>query len=243
MWKDISLLTQGEKISNEDLLQFQVSLNRKLSHSLSHIRNDQIISLKADKINVGTLTGITITGNTITGNTITGNTINGGTINGATINGGLINVETDINVGKTLKLNNSTDGTTAQLGSVRVALGGGNTIEAMYTAKSITSLGGGLWSVTSIPSYSVFATSSVFYGNVNIQGNLSGVSAVSDGSHSHSASTNIVSSHDHGIPNGTRLAVVDSSNNIIGSYVFGQAGTHSHTVTVDSAGSHTHIIS
>lgn len=50
MWKDVSFLTQDENISSEDLLQFQIALNRKLSHALSYVRNNQIINIEANKI-------------------------------------------------------------------------------------------------------------------------------------------------------------------------------------------------
>ena len=50
MWTDIKFETMGENLSSEDLLQFQMALNRKLSHVLSHIKDAQIIDISADKI-------------------------------------------------------------------------------------------------------------------------------------------------------------------------------------------------
>ncbi|WP_337101994.1 hypothetical protein [Paenibacillus sp. YIM B09110] len=43
------------------------------------------------------------------------------------------------------------------------------------------------------------------------------------------ASTGSAGGHNHAIPAGTRLAVVDASNNIIGHYIWSVAASHTHT--------------
>ena len=50
MWKDVNFLPNADDLTKEDLLQFQIALNRRLSHVLSHIKSNQIINLEANKI-------------------------------------------------------------------------------------------------------------------------------------------------------------------------------------------------
>jgi uncharacterized protein YrrD len=52
LWKNISLSPNANEreLTQEELLQFQIALNRRLAHALSHIRNNQIINLEANKI-------------------------------------------------------------------------------------------------------------------------------------------------------------------------------------------------
>lgn len=71
---------------------------------------------------------------------------------------------------------------------------------------------------------------------------LAGLKTVTVSGHSHSGSTDTDGSHNHGITPGLRLAVVDESNNIIGSVEFVQSGSHSHSVSTGSAGSHYHTV-
>lgn len=56
MWTNISFYPDKEEITQEDLLQFQIALNRRLAHALSYIRDNQILNIDASKIlNVDTI--------------------------------------------------------------------------------------------------------------------------------------------------------------------------------------------
>lgn len=66
MWSDIKFDFQGQQVSPEELLQFQVALNRRLAHVLANIKDDQIISVDASKIlNVDTIFSETIVTETL----------------------------------------------------------------------------------------------------------------------------------------------------------------------------------
>lgn len=50
MWKDVAILPKGENVTSEEMLEYQVALNRRLAHLLKHIRSNQITGLEANKI-------------------------------------------------------------------------------------------------------------------------------------------------------------------------------------------------
>ena len=66
MWKDVNFLPSADDLTKEDLLQFQVALNRRLTHVLANIKNNQILSVDASKIlNVDTIFSQTIVTETL----------------------------------------------------------------------------------------------------------------------------------------------------------------------------------
>lgn len=50
MWNDIKFDFQNKEVTQEELLQFQFNLNRRLAHVLANIKNSQIINIEANKI-------------------------------------------------------------------------------------------------------------------------------------------------------------------------------------------------
>jgi hypothetical protein len=79
LFKDIKFTGLNENVTKEDLMQFQAQMNRVLNHSFNYIKNNQIISIEADKINANELSAISANLGTITAGNITGVTIDIGT--------------------------------------------------------------------------------------------------------------------------------------------------------------------
>jgi hypothetical protein len=50
MWTGVNFANNERELTQEELLQFQIALNRRLAHALSHIRNNQILNIEANKI-------------------------------------------------------------------------------------------------------------------------------------------------------------------------------------------------
>ncbi len=178
------------------------------------ITNAKIKDLSANKITAGTITA-TISMNSPN---INGGVITGSEINGAIINGGKINVQTDINVGDNVYLGSQdsvvekgiyfyNNSTTGNLCNIKLNSDGSLTIQsfqALYLGE-----GGG----TQI---------ALEEGKVKLNGSVQGLES-SRWNQPH---------HNHGIPPGTRLAIVNSSNEIIGSVSFAESGgfTHWHDI-------------
>lgn len=178
------------------------------------ITNSKIKNLSADKITAGNI--IATIG--INSPNINGGTISGTTINGATINGGVINVQTDVNVGDNIYVGSQNsvvekgiyfynNSTTGNMCNIKLNSDGSLTIQsfqALYLGE-----GGG----TQI---------ALEEGMVKLNGSVQGLES----------SQWRQPDHNHGIPPGTRLAIVNSSNEIIGSVTFAESGgfVHRHDI-------------
>jgi len=264
MWPGIKFSSIGEQVTKDDLLQFQTSLNRQLDHTLRHVRSSQILNLEANKITTAEAKITSAQIDTINANqinvtelsaisanlgTVTAGTINGLSINGAVITGGTINVTTDINVGERINLRlNDNDYAVFR----NIVITGGS---SLFIGRSTTKTGWPLGNLERVDMFAgilyvynhLYASSSIDSGGsinfaTNLTKNGSAITSSSNGSHSHSGSTNSAGSHNHGIPESEYVATYTSAGTFLGYRQLASDGSHSHSLSTDSAGSHAHTV-